>query len=64
MERSAGGGVEPMVAEGRADCGGRDLEAKPKQFALNVLVAQREFSLASRRISACTSWSSDGRPGP
>jgi hypothetical protein len=33
------GGVEPMVAEGRADRGGRDLDAKPKQLALNALVA-------------------------
>ena len=70
QERPPGGGrrprcgVQPVAAQRGADCGCRDAFPKPEQLALDALVAQRGFSLASRTIRSCSCWSSGGRPVP
>ena len=62
--RPSRGRIDPMTSERCADRGCRDSHAKPLEFALDALIAQRGFSLARRMISCWTSASSCGRPDP
>jgi hypothetical protein len=56
------GRIDPMTSKRCTDGGCRDSHAKPLEFALDALIAQRGFSLARWMISCWTSASSYGRP--
>jgi hypothetical protein len=62
-EARRGAGRSPLPSSTARDRGGCYADAELLESALDALVAQREFSLASRRISA-TSWSSSGGRPP
>jgi hypothetical protein len=70
QERPPGGGsrsrrrLETVPAQDPGDGAGGDLAAEPQQLPADALVAPAWFSVASRTITVCTCWGTDGRPRP
>ncbi len=60
--RPSRSGPKPAAQQHRADGGRRHRHAQLLELALDALVAQRGFSLASRRITATRCSASGGRP--